>query len=109
MFKVPNQYRITSGKMASSLEDGNNGAFEIPIEKHLTGWVIVSDGQGWEHVSVHLRYKKKAEEVIKNSEIVLILTEWPEFRKLDYRNKIVIDGKNVFNKKKPKNYEGICW
>lgn len=57
----------------------------------------------------HLNYAKTAQEAVDKADIVLILTEWPEFRDLDYGNKPVIDGKNVFNEKNPKNYEGICW
>ncbi|MBN1502057.1 UDP-glucose/GDP-mannose dehydrogenase family protein [Candidatus Woesearchaeota archaeon] len=57
----------------------------------------------------HLNYLGSGQEVVNNSEIVLILTEWPEFKDLDYGDKLVIDGKNVFNSKIPKNYEGICW
>ncbi len=59
----------------------------------------------------HLNYKDKAQEVVDSSDLVLILSEWPEFTKLDYKDKLVIDGKNVFGNgdKKPKNYEGICW
>lgn len=57
----------------------------------------------------HLNYAKTAQEAVDKSDIVLILTEWPEFKNIDYGNKPVIDGKNVFNEKKPKNYEGICW
>ncbi|MBN2421763.1 UDP-glucose/GDP-mannose dehydrogenase family protein [Candidatus Woesearchaeota archaeon] len=57
----------------------------------------------------HLNYLATAQDVIDNSDIVLILTEWSEFVKLNYGNKLVIDGKNVFNGQKPKNYEGICW
>ncbi len=58
----------------------------------------------------HLTYTKTGQDAVNKSEIVLILTEWPEFRKLNYGNKIVIDGKNVFyDGKTPKKYEGICW
>lgn len=58
----------------------------------------------------HLNYTKTAQEAIDKSDLVLILTEWSEFTKLNYRDKPVIDGKNLFNdKNKPKNYEGICW
>ncbi|MBD3204365.1 nucleotide sugar dehydrogenase [Candidatus Woesearchaeota archaeon] len=57
----------------------------------------------------HLNYLDSAEKVIKKSEIILILTEWDEFKELDYGKKLVIDGKNVFNHSKPENYEGICW
>lgn len=53
-FKVPEQYRVTIGLLKSSLEDGNNGAFEIPnitrVDRSV--FVIASDGAGWEHVSV---------------------------------------------------------
>ncbi len=58
----------------------------------------------------HLSYLKNGQDVINKSEIILILTEWPEFRKLDYGKKLVIDGKNLFaDDGKPSNYEGICW
>ncbi|MDO8740173.1 MAG: UDP-glucose/GDP-mannose dehydrogenase family protein [Candidatus Woesearchaeota archaeon] len=57
----------------------------------------------------HLNYTKTAQEAVDEADIVLILTEWPEFKDLSYGNKPVIDGKNVFDGKKPKNYEGICW
>lgn len=57
----------------------------------------------------HLKYMKNADAVVKESEIILILTEWPQFKDVDYKNKIVIDGKNVFDRKRPKRYEGICW
>jgi UDPglucose 6-dehydrogenase len=58
----------------------------------------------------HVHYMEKAQEVIDNSEIVLILTEWSEFLDMDYNNRTVIDGKNLFyDKEKPENYEGICW
>jgi hypothetical protein len=53
MFHVPNEYRLTDGELASSNEDGNNGAFTIPFESFTLN-VIVSDGMGWEHVSVSL-------------------------------------------------------
>lgn len=52
--KVPNEYRIKEGNMASDDSYGNNGAFQISFESfELT--VIASDGEGWEHVSVSLK------------------------------------------------------
>ncbi len=56
-FKVPNQYRITRGQMASTADDGNNGAFFVrgPNRKETCPlMVIATDGMGWEHVSVSL-------------------------------------------------------
>lgn len=58
----------------------------------------------------HLNYHTTAQEAVDESEIILILTEWEEFKDVDYTNKLVIDGKNLFyGVKRPKNYEGICW
>ncbi|MEM4397451.1 MAG: UDP-glucose/GDP-mannose dehydrogenase family protein [Candidatus Woesearchaeota archaeon] len=76
--------------------------------------LILYDPEAMEKVKKyfpHLKYAKSGQEVIDNSDIVLILTEWPQFRELNYGNKLVIDGKNLFYDKpnKPKNYEGLCW
>ena len=58
----------------------------------------------------HLNYLKSGQEVIDESDVILILTEWPEFRNLDFGDKLVIDGKNLFfDTSRPKNYQGICW
>ncbi len=55
MFHVPNQYRLRSHPSLSSDDSyGNNGAFAVPIEHKVTAFVIASDGEGWEHVSVHI-------------------------------------------------------
>jgi hypothetical protein len=52
MFHVENKYRITKGVGASDESYGNNGAFII--DRGRTKFIIVaSDGEGWEHVSVH--------------------------------------------------------
>lgn len=58
----------------------------------------------------HLNYMESAQKAVDKSDAALILTEWPEFRKVNYKDKLVIDGKNVFeNNDKPNNYQGICW
>ena len=58
----------------------------------------------------HLNYMKNAQEAVDQSEIVCILTEWPEFKALNYGTKMVIDGKNIFDSdRRPQNYQGICW
>lgn len=55
------KWRLTEGPLASSEELGCNGAFQIPMpglkNPKKVGrkfWVIVSDGGGWDHVSVSL-------------------------------------------------------
>lgn len=52
--KVPEQYRVKTGMLASDESYGNNGLFLIPFESYELQ-VIASDGEGWEHVSVSLR------------------------------------------------------
>lgn len=58
LFKVPEEYRYFNpdDKLFSSTKaDGNNGLFRIPITFTSTPIIaqcLVSDGGGWEHVSV---------------------------------------------------------
>ncbi len=55
-------------------------------------------------------YCSSVKEVLENSEAVLILTKWDEFKDLDYGGKIVIDGRRLLEAKKTaKIYEGVCW
>lgn len=53
MFKVPERHRIIRGPLASDKRYGNNGAFEIIRNPRTSMYVIASDGENWEHVSVH--------------------------------------------------------
>lgn len=56
-FKVPNQYRLRSGRLGSDDSIGNCGAFLIPHPNPistLTLAAIASSQGGWEHVSVSL-------------------------------------------------------
>jgi hypothetical protein len=62
MFHVPNQFRVRTGKMGSTDDAGNNGAFMMQERpkpgKNHGGMprfllVIASDHGSWEHVSVH--------------------------------------------------------
>jgi len=55
MFHVPEKYRLVTGRMASNVNFGNNGAFVIPspVSERRSMVIIASDGMGWEHVSVH--------------------------------------------------------
>ena len=44
-----------------------------------------------------------------DSEAVLIATAWDEFRNLDFKGKIVIDGRRLKEAKNAEVYEGVCW
>ena len=69
-FKVPEEFRLTTGPLASSYRRGRNGAFIIPSKlAGRTLVIIASDGtdwaegklpgQPWEHVSVHIEQGSK--------------------------------------------------
>lgn len=45
------KYRIRVGLLASDSTYGNNGAFNVPVNNRMA-LCVVSDGAGWEHVSV---------------------------------------------------------
>jgi hypothetical protein len=53
MFHAAEKYRVTHGhKMATDSSYGANGYFRISRGR-TTLHLVVSDGEGWEHVSVH--------------------------------------------------------
>lgn len=57
-----------------------------------------------------VKYYEDAKEALKQGDIVLIVTEWDEFRKEElYREKTVFDGRNVKEARVGKYYEGVCW
>lgn len=51
MFRVPEQFRVRSGLLASTEADGNNGFFLVRLARNQLLRVIASDQMGWEHVS----------------------------------------------------------
>ena len=50
-----------------------------------------------------------SKEEILDCDAIIIITEWEEFSNLDYKNKIVIDGRGVPKAKEARVYEGVCW
>ena len=52
-WKFLNSQRLQSGEMASTEDDGFNGAFILNLSGTQCA-VIAADGMGWKHVSVHL-------------------------------------------------------
>ena len=48
-------------------------------------------------------------EEVLNCDAILIVTEWEEFNHLDYKGKIVIDGRRVDKAREARIYEGVCW
>jgi UDPglucose 6-dehydrogenase len=56
----------------------------------------------------NIKYCSTAEEVL-DSDAILITTKWDEFKNLDYKGKIVIDGRRLNESKSARIYEGVCW
>jgi len=56
-FHVPEICRVTTGPHGTSSFSGNNGLFEFK-EGPIWYRCVVSDGGGWEHVSVSLSVKR---------------------------------------------------
>lgn len=55
MFKVPEKYRLKDHPFLGSDESfGNAGVFIVPVANDVTAYCIASDGEGWEHVSLHV-------------------------------------------------------
>lgn len=46
---------------------------------------------------------------VLNCEAIFIVTEWDEFKGLNYKGKIVIDGRGIEKAREASIYEGICW
>ncbi|ASJ02088.1 UDP-glucose 6-dehydrogenase [Thermococcus profundus] len=79
--------------------------------------VVAYDPQAMENfkrfypdVGERIEYANSAEDVLKRADVILIVTEWREFEKLDYSGKIVIDGRRIkAAEKTARVYEGVCW
>jgi UDPglucose 6-dehydrogenase len=57
----------------------------------------------------NILYTDTAEGVF-TADAIIIITEWPEFSRLDYSGKIVIDGRRILKaKREAAVYEGLCW
>lgn len=62
-----------------------------------------------------INYCESAKDALKGADACLILTEWDEFRELEdkdfktMKNRVIIEGRKVLDKKNVKNFEGICW
>jgi len=57
-------------------------------------------------------YSDSASSALKDADIALIVTDWDEFKELDYsamKKKTVIDGRNIVKNRKDADYEGLCW
>ncbi|MEM0230934.1 MAG: UDP-glucose/GDP-mannose dehydrogenase family protein [Candidatus Woesearchaeota archaeon] len=113
---------VKLGVLGLTFKAGTDDIRESPalrvINALLKKGIIVKayDPLGIENVrrllkSKSVTFARNSEEVIKNSDAILILTEWEEFRKLNFGTKRVIDCKNLFgaSSNRPKHYIGLSW
>jgi UDPglucose 6-dehydrogenase len=64
---------------------------------------------GFVKIFPQISYAKSSEEVLE-TDALIIITEWSEFFDLDFKEKIVIDGRKVKKaEREARIYEGICW
>jgi choline kinase len=54
-------------------------------------------------------YIEDPQKLLESVEAVVIATEWPQYQKLDYRGKIVVDGRRIEKAREAKIYEGMTW
>lgn len=113
---VPDLKRKTIGVLGLAFKPGTDDIREAPslkiVKELLKQGVIVKayDPKAMDNfkkIFPNVQYCS-AEEVL-GSDAILILTEWDEFKKLDYSGKIVIDGRKVDEARTAKIYEGVCW
>ncbi len=78
--------------------------------------VRVFDPKALENTKAQLgnkvEYAGSIPDCLKDAELCLICVEWPEFRFVDFssmKNKVVIDGRHILEKKDGVDYEGLCW
>lgn len=66
--------------------------------------------QSYPDVGEKITYAESADDVLKATDVVLIVTEWRTFNELDYSEKLVIDGRRMKKAKETARvYEGVCW
>lgn len=97
MFHVPELARDTMHPLLRTCSaDGNNGAFHI--ESPEPGWrlaLIASDGEGWEHVSVHA-YRRSGDQ-----------SRIPTWKEMTYVKQLCWDDEDVVMQLHPKRSEYV--
>lgn len=59
-----------------------------------------------------ITYASGVSGAIKGADFCLIVTEWPEFKNIDFsgmKSKKVFDGRNILENRDEVEYEGLCW
>jgi len=116
--KLENKKVAILGLTFKSYTDDVRESRTIPIIRELLrekAIIYAHDPKGIENMKLifpeneNLFYLRNAQEAIDKSEIILLLTDWPQFKELNFKDKFVVDGRYIVPKEKRNKYEGICW
>ncbi|RLF50090.1 MAG: UDP-glucose 6-dehydrogenase [Thermoplasmata archaeon] len=115
---VPNLNGKTIGVLGLAFKpntDDIRGSRAVPVVNQLLKEKAVVKAfdpkamENFKKMFLQIKYCSSAEEAL-DSDAVLVLTKWEEFKKLDFTGKIVIDGRRLLEAKKTARiYEGVCW
>jgi UDPglucose 6-dehydrogenase len=99
--------------------DDTRDSQSIPIIKSLLkekANIIAYDPKAMQNMKevfpTEIRYADSTNEALHNADIALILTDWKEFKNLDFsvmKKKVVIDGRNIVQNRGGIDYEGLSW
>lgn len=115
---IPNLKDKTIGILGLAFKpetDDIRDSRSIPLVKSLLAegaTIKAFDPQAIPHfqrVFPKITYCHNAKEALE-ADAIIIATAWDEFKKIDYTNKLVIDGRRVLEAKETADkYEGVCW
>ncbi len=90
----------------------------IKVLKQNGAKIVVYDPAAMDRMKTvipDIEYASSAIEALKDSDGCLLLTDWPEFKDLSekdfgkMKSKIIVEGRKTLDKKRVKNFEGVCW
>ena len=114
---IPNLKGKTIGLLGLAFKPKTDDIREsraIPIVKQLLkeGAIVKAYDpkamKNFKKIYPKINYCSSAKEAL-SSDAILITTTWEEFKKLNFKDKIVIDGRQLKEAKTAKVYEGVCW
>jgi len=115
---IPNLDGISVGVLGLAFKPGTDDIREsqaLPVITRLLSSgarVIAYDPvamENFKQIFPQITYVPSASAVLE-ADAIFILTEWKEFEDLDYRGRIVIDGRRLeAPRRQAAIYEGVCW
>jgi UDPglucose 6-dehydrogenase len=122
--RIPGLKGKTIAVLGLAFKPGTDDIREAPSVKILQALIDAGasvnayDPQAAEnvkHIFKNVNYFSNAKAALEGADACLLLTEWPEFKKLtdeDFnvmRGNVIIEGRKILDPKKVKDFEGVCW